>query len=289
MSESEQKLVDTTGDYLYVIRNGQQVEDPSWRSCRIVLTDKRLVLSTNSGKQAVPHARVLLLDDVDSVVPEQLQDKTTTPLRIGNNVILIDTQTVDNFEMEYCRAALHDEVILVKYPAKVGGVVQEDSDWSKARFRLEEDEIVLGLPDSTTVTFPIEDVGTTAVDTQRVMDEQRTVVEVEHTGESDRSVETHFSGTEWHTRALRSLLRAVIERRENDHDLSELESQVLMALYSGVSPFEMADFVGIDVDEVEEIYQHLLDVGAVDKVRERTEVALNAHGRNLASEAMNEQ
>ena len=68
-----------------------------------------------------------------------------------------------------------------------------------------------------------------------------------------------------------------------------MESQVLMALYSGVSPFEMADFVGISVDEVEEIYQKLLDVGAVDKVRERTEVTLNAEGRNLASEAMNEQ
>jgi len=62
-----------------------------------------------------------------------------------------------------------------------------------------------------------------------------------------------------------------------------------MALYSGVSPFEMADFVGIDVEEVEEVYRKLLEVGAVDKVRVRTEVSLNAHGRNLASEAMNER
>ena len=62
-----------------------------------------------------------------------------------------------------------------------------------------------------------------------------------------------------------------------------------MALYSGVSPFEMADFVGTDVKEVEEIYQKLLDAGAVDRVRERTEVTLNAKGRNLASEAMNER
>ena len=72
-------------------------------------------------------------------------------------------------------------------------------------------------------------------------------------------------------------------------ELTPLENQVLMALYSGVSPFEMADFVGTDVEKVEEIYGKLLEVGAVDKVRERTEVALNAEGRNLASEAMNEQ
>jgi helix-turn-helix protein len=48
----------------------------------------------------------------------------------------------------------------------------------------------------------------------------------------------------------------------------------------------MADFVGTTPDEVEEIYQKLLDVGAVDKVRIRTEVSLNAQGRNMASEAM---
>jgi helix-turn-helix protein len=79
------------------------------------------------------------------------------------------------------------------------------------------------------------------------------------------------------------------QRQDDDQELSEMESQVLMALYSGVSPFEMSDFVGIDVDEVEEIYQNLLEMGAVDEVRTRTEVSLNAHGRNLASEAMSEQ
>jgi len=89
-----------------------------------------------------------------------------------------------------------------------------------------------------------------------------------------------------HTDALASLFRSVVEGREDDYELSEMENQVLMALYSGVSPFEMADFVGSTPDEVEEIYQKLLDVGAVDKVRTRTEVSLNAQGRNMASEAM---
>jgi helix-turn-helix protein len=94
----------------------------------------------------------------------------------------------------------------------------------------------------------------------------------------------------WHTRALQSLLRTVIEQRqEEDYELDDMERQVLMALYSGVSPFEISGFVGIDVDRVEEIYQKLLEVGAVDKVRERTEVTLNAQGRNMASEAMSEE
>jgi helix-turn-helix protein len=289
MSEGERKLVDTAGDYLYAVRDGSPVEKPDWRSCRIVLTDERLVLSTTDGKQAAPHAKITIPEAEGSVVPDAFADEPATPLRIGNTVILVDTTGVDDFEREYCRAAIQDEVILVKYPAVVGGVLQEEAEWSKARFRLEDDRIALGLPDNETVSFPIDDVGTIETATRGVMGEPRRVVRVEHTDEADRSVETHFSGMEWHSRALASLLRSVIEERGDDYELSAVENQVLMALYSGVSPFEMADFVGIDVEEVEEIYEKLLEVGAVDKVRERTEVTLNAEGRNLASEAMNEQ
>jgi helix-turn-helix protein len=288
MSEGEQKLVDAAGDYLYAVRDGEPVADPTWRSCRLVLTDERLVLATGDGKQAVPHSRIRVPEG-DGVVPEGIDATGATPLEIGDNVILVDAQNFEDFESEYCRAALHDEVILARPRAIVGGVVQDGVGWSKARFRLEEDRVVLGLPGGERTSFDIEDVGTIEATSETVMDEQRQVVRVEHTDDADRSVETHFSGMEWHSRALSSLLEGVIEAREDDYELNDVESQVLMALYSGVSPFEMSDFVGIDVEEVEEIYGTLLEVGAVDKVRERTEVSLNAKGRNLASEEMNER
>lgn len=293
MSEGERKLVETAGDYLYAVKNGDQIAEPSWRSCRIVLTSERLILQTNGGKQAIPYSKIRLLDDdaaeLDTMVPDSISIGAATGLKIGDNLVLIDSQHEDGFVTEYCKAALHDTVILAKCPAVVGGVVQEDAAWSKARFRLDEEQIKLGLPDNETVSFGLDDVGTIDETSQTVMGEQRTVVKVEHTDEDDRSMQTHFSGMEWHTQTLATLLTNIIEERQNEYELSDLESQVLMALYSGVNPFEMADFVGIDVDEVEEVYQQLLDIGAVDKVRERTEVTLNANGRNLASEAMNEE
>jgi helix-turn-helix protein len=289
MSEGEQKLVDTQGDYLYAVKDGEPVPDAQWRSCRIVLTNERLVLSTSDNKQAIPHSQILVPDEDESVVPEGLDAMGATALKIGNNVILVDAQQLDDFTSEYCRAALHDEVILVKYPAIIGGVVQDDASWSKARFRLDDDQINLGLPDGETVSFPIDDVGTVETSTGQVAGEHRELVQVEHTDDEGRSVETHFSGVEWHPKALSALLQATIEKRQDEYELDDIENQVLMALYSGVSPFEMADFVGIEVEEVEEIYGKLVEAGAVDKVRERTEVTLNAKGRNLASEAMNEQ
>ncbi|MFB6185129.1 MAG: CheF family chemotaxis protein [Haloarculaceae archaeon] len=287
MSGDERKLLDTSGDYCYAVRSGQQVTDPDWRSCRVVLTNKRLVLAGNDGKQAVAHGDVRPIDG-DAPIPNAISVGTATPLRVGDNVVLVDASGVDDFEREYCRAALHGAVILVKHPAVVGGVVQGES-WRKARFRLADDEVQLAVPDGEPIRFEVDDVGTLETASTEVLDQPRTVVQVEHTDAEDRSVETHFSGTETHTQALASLFGHVIEEREDDYELTARENEVLMALYSGVSPFEMADFVGMEVDEVEEIYQKLLEMGAVDKVRERTEVTLNAYGRNLASEAMSEQ
>ncbi|MFC7019266.1 MULTISPECIES: CheF family chemotaxis protein [Haloarcula] len=288
MSGDEQKVVDTSGDFQYVVRDGDPVADPQWQSCRFVVTNKRLILATNGGKQQIPHSKIRVPSDPDTVVPDGLAGDTAA-LEIGNNVLVVDASSVDDFETEYCRATLHGQVILARDPAVVGGVVQDDAEWSKARFRLEDDVVRLQFPGGGSTTFEVEDVGTIETDESVVMGETRAVIEVEHTDEEDRSVETHLSGMPHHTNALETLFSRVVERHEDDYELTDLESQVLMGLYSGVSPFEMADFVGIGPDEVEEIYQKLLDVGAVDKVRTRTEVTLNAQGRNMASEAMSEQ
>lgn len=287
MSGDETKLVDAAGDYCQVVEGGEPVAEPRWRSARVVLTNRRLVLGGADGNRSIPHDRIELTDVPESV-PEGFAADGATALRVGEHVFLVDAD-VEDFDREYCRAALDAEVILAKHPAVVGGVIQDDAGWRKTRFQLDDDVIRLEFPDGDETSFAVDDVGTIETSDQTVMGESRTVLEVEHTDEQDRSVETYFSGMEHHTTALQSLFERVIEEREGDYELTETEGQVLMALYSGVSPFEMSDFVGIPVDEVEEIYQKLLDVGAVDEVRVRTEVSLNAQGRNMASEAMNEQ
>lgn len=285
MSGDERKVIDTSGDFRYVVRDGEPVGEPRWQSCRIIVTNKRLILATNDGKQPIPHSKISLPDDPADIVPDGVPSGATV-LSVGDNVLLVDAANLDDFRFEYSRATLQGAVILARHPAVVGGVIQDDAEWGKARFQLDDGEVRLQFPGGGSTMFDIEDVGTVETDTSVVLGDKRAVVEVEHTDEEDRSVETHFSGMAYHTDALESLFGAIIEDREDDYELSEMESQVLMALYSGVSPFEMADFVGTTPDDVEEIYQKLLDVGAVDKVRTRTEVSLNAQGRNMASEAM---
>ncbi|MDS0259793.1 CheF family chemotaxis protein [Haloarcula sp. S1CR25-12] len=285
MSGDEHKVLDASGDFQYVVREGEPVADPKWQSCRLIVTNKRVVLATNDGKTPIPHSNISVPDEPDAAVPEDVPPGATV-LSVGDTVLLVDASNVSDFAFEYRRATLQGEVILARHPAVVGGVIQDDAEWSKARFRLDDDEVRLQFPGGGSTVFDIDDVGTIETGESSVLGDQRTVVEVEHTDEEGRSVETHLSGMPHHTEALEALFGAVVEGREDDYELSEMESQVLMALYSGVSPFEMADFVGTTPDDVEEIYQTLLDVGAVDKVRTRTEVSLNAQGRNMASEAM---
>ncbi|WP_158853203.1 CheF family chemotaxis protein [Halorhabdus sp. CUG00001] len=286
MSDDERKLLDTAGDYRYAVRDGTEVSASDWQSCRLVVTNKRLVLAANGSNQTLPHGRVTIPDDPEEFVSDVGE---TIPLRMGSNVIVASAADDPAFIQTYCRANVGGEVVLVRHPAVVGGVVQEESDWSKARFVIDDERFSLQFPDGETVACGLDDIGTVETESRTVMGEQRDVVEVEHTDSEDRSVETHLSGTARHTSVLRTLFDHLVEDRDGEYELTDTESQVLMALYSGVSPFEMADFVGISVEEVEAIYQKLLDVGAVDEVRTRTEVSLNAQGRNMASEAMNEQ
>ena len=92
----------------------------------------------------------------------------------------------------------------------------------------------------------------------------------------------------------REAFEAEIEQYEDriedlEADLSEREREVLMALYSGVSHFEIPNFVDMDVEKVEEVYDRLIELDILEEVRVRKEVQLKARGRNIASSAMDER
>ena len=86
-----------------------------------------------------------------------------------------------------------------------------------------------------------------------------------------------------------SLYELEREKRAEDLDVTDRERQVLVALYSGVSPFEVPDFVGMDVEAVEETVDSLVEKGVLTEKRVRREVKLKARGRNIASEVIADQ
>lgn len=287
MSDGEFKIADTRGRFAQVVKDGNKLRDVAWTGGRVILSNKRLVLVGNKGKRTIPLSAVTNVGGRYDVNQSIAQVGGYVSLAFENDVLLVEPTDAAAFRMDVFRALLDQRIVLVRHPAVEGGVVQ-DTDWEKARIKVDDDVLNLAIANGTYVGIEYDDIGTLEVAERTVRDEKRAVIEAEHTDDGT-SVQTYLSGTDHVGQFLEALLRSGEKRNEGEIDLDQTEREVLMGLYSGVSPFEIPDFLGLDVDRVEAIYERLVQLDVLDEVRVRREVTLKARGRNIASEAMNDQ
>jgi helix-turn-helix protein len=285
----ETKVADTRGRFLRALRDGREINDATWANGRILLSNRRLVLAGTGGKRTFPLSAIDRVGgrfDVNQRVAT-VSDYLALQFDGGNDVVLVAPAEYEEFELKLYDALLSTTKFLIRHPAVEGGVVQ-DTEWEVGRVKVGVDAVSLATVAGTFVEVRLDDIGDTEMGRRTVQDEQREVIEVEHSDEST-SVETYISGPERAVGILRSLLRIGDEQTETSLDLSHQDKQVLMALYSGVSPFDIPDFLGIDVDQVEDLFVRLIDHDVLDEVRVRHEVELNARGRSIAADAIDEQ
>jgi helix-turn-helix protein len=288
MSEGERKICDTRGKFTQVVKDGRELNDAEWTGGRVLLSNKRMILAGSSGKRTIPLSKIRSLDGRTDV--NQLVAKVSGYVSLQlttDDVVLVSAQDPETFERKLYGALLDRRVVLARHPAVEGGVVT-DAEWRKARLKIEESTVDLAIADGSFVEIDLDDIGSMEAGERSVDGEKRRVLQVEHS-EEGTSVQTYLSGSERRCTILESLLRKGESRSEIGVDLTERQNEVLMALYSGVSPFEIPNFLGMDVDEVEAVFDRLIDLEVIEEVRTRREVALNARGRNIASEAMNDQ
>lgn len=287
MSNTEKKIEDTQGKYLHAIKGGRELTDAEWENCRIVLTNQRVMIITDS-KISVPLEQIDVLDTRVDVNRNAASESYYTALDVGEDVLLITTADYQGFRTNFFRAILDEAVVYVKHPAVVGGVVKS-SEWQRGRLKLTKETVRMVLEDGQKFIIERDDIGEMETDEREVAGEERGVIEVEHTDEEGTSVETYLSGRQYHISVLKQLLEEGAERNRADLDLTATEQRVVMALYSGISPFAIGEFVGVDVGRVEEIYDQLIELDVIRVVRERKEVSLTPQGRKIAGEAMGEQ
>ncbi|MBX0324035.1 CheF family chemotaxis protein [Halomicroarcula sp. F13] len=286
MSDTEKKIADMQGQYLLAVSQGQRLTDAEWRNCRVVLTTERIVLIGDSKRQ-------IALDDIDRIADRFDVNQQSAGVseylafHVGEDVILVAASDHEVFQTDFYRASLDGAVVLAQHPALKGGVVQ-DASWTKGRLKVTDEALRLALADGQAVDIERADIGDLTVEDKQVSGEERTVIQVEHS-EGDISVETHLAGEEFHATVLRTMLEDSAEQNRADLDLSSTEKRVIMALHSGVSPFDIPNFVGIDVEKTEAIFDRLIELDVISVVRERTEVALTTKGRRVAGDRMGEQ
>ncbi|MFB6268444.1 MAG: chemotaxis protein CheF1 [Halobacterium sp.] len=290
MSESEYKIADGAGKFLQAVKDGRRMKDAAWTNGRILLSNKRIVLAGNDGKRNLPLSEIASLSgryDVNQTVA-QVSDYVSIQMS-GESVVLVSMgENTEQFETKLYGALLDQTEMLVKHPAVKGGVVT-DEEFERARIKVDDDQLSVAVQNGSFVSVELDDVGSADAASLNVQGEKSPVLKVEHTVEGDTSVQTYFSSDSHTCSILESLLSKEARKSQGSVDLSETEKRVLMALYSGVSSFEIPDFLGMDVDEVESIFERLIEVDVLEEVRKRREVTMKTRGRNIASEAINEE
>lgn len=285
--QGEHKVADTRGKFAKAVKDGRAVNDASWTQGRIILSNRRLVLVGNGGKRTIPLAGIDGLEGRQDATQALARVAGYVSIRHENDIYAVAAEDHEAFRTDLFRAMLDQRVILAKHPAVEGGVVT-DAGWEQARVKVEADAISIALRSGTFVELDLDDIGRLATGERTVKNEKREVLEAEHSVDGT-SVETHLTGSVRQVAVLRSMLKEGESRSTVEVDLDEGEREVLMALYSGVSPFEVPNFLGLDVDDVEETYERLVELEVLEEVRIRREVTLKSRGRNIASEAMNDQ
>lgn len=288
MSQGEHKITDTRGKFLQAMKGGRKLKDASWTSGRILVSNKRLILAGNDGKRTIPLSKISSVSGRYDVNQTVARVSEYVSLRFDEDVLLLSTgNETDQLEADLFGAMLNQRMIIVKHPAVKGGVVQS-VDWEKARLKIDKGAVNIAIASGTFVRIELDDVGSVEVGRRTIDGEAQTVLEVEHT-EEGTSVQSYLSGKARYCSLLESLMRKGHEQTKTAAEISQTEKRVLMALYSGVSSFEIPDFLGMEVERVEEIFERLIELDVLEEVRKRREVGLKTRGRNIASESINEE
>ena len=284
----EYKVADTQARFAVAVRDGRKVSDVSWTAGRVLLSNRRLILAGNDGKRTVPLSDLEGLGGRHDANQSVARVSNYVSFDLGDQVLLVAASDHESFERDVYRALLDQRTVTAKHPAIEGGVVQE-TEWEQARVKIDENGLNAALESGAFVKFDLDDISGLDAAKRTVNGEKKPVIEVSHTDDEGTSIETHIAGDPNRMRFVEAWLRKGEERSSTNVDLSSRDREVLMALYSGVSPFQIPSFVGMDVDQVEETFQRLIEYDILEDVRVRKEVQLEARGRSVASDAMADQ
>ena len=287
MADEEYEITDTTGRFTIAVKDGRKLNDISWNSGRILLSNKRLILVGNDGKRTIKLAEITGLSGREDATQSIAALSNYLSVKVGDDVIVVAPNDHEDFKTDFFEAMLGETVVKAKHPAVEGGVVQDHS-WETARLSIEPESLLLTMKGGGLVELELDEISGIATEKRTVSGGKRTVIEVSH-AEGTTTVETHLTGSSQTCIFVQAFLREGERRSETNVDLDPSEEEVLMALYSGVSPFSIPEFIGQEIAAVEETFEKFMELDIVDEVRQRREVTLNSRGRAIASDAIDEQ
>lgn len=295
---SEVKIDDIIGKFISPVAvNEKRFRDSKWVPGRIILSNKNIWLIGKNKKKKISLPNIFDIsgrfDISDSIrmIPHYITVKHFSP---KNDVVvsLISSSKKEDFErfrLSLYEILLNRKILLVKYPVKKGGVVQKNARWEKAQIAIKDSKVRIVTESGKMIKIDLDKIQLVKREEREVNQEMKKVLDIQFSEleeDMEFAVECYIHGNDKTMNILHSFIFGSFDRVTADISLSEAEKQIIMSLYTGVSPFEIPNFIGMDVNEVEEIYDRLIQLGVLKEVRKRKEVILTTRGKNLASEAL---
>lgn len=263
------------------------LQDVDWRDARVRLSTERLLVHTDAGRKAVPLSSIVDIGDPFDGNEAVAEVAGYVGLFLEEQVLLVSPEDRDAFIFDLHTALLDGRFVRVRHPAVKGGVVT-DVEWQDGRLAVPDRGLVVTTETGAQTTISLDDVGPILNSEQTVDGESRPVLKVIH-DEDGTVLQTFLTGPVNRCRFIESFLAKGARENHPEIDLDELERAIVIALYSGISPFRIPTFVDESVQTVESTYERLVERDILAPVRRRLEVAVAPGGRILATEAMQDE
>lgn len=280
--------------------------------CRVVMNETQLVVATEDDREVIPLESVfdVVVGRPPGDVSEFFDDSVTLAYRadvakaamsdVPSNLelpadrdgertsvtVLADPETTDRFTTVLFKAMLEGTAALVTYRARAGGRVTGEGA-TRCSLHL-EDRTVVFRTDGGTQRIDVESV----VDFDRVQKElageTRPVISVSHVGGRDAITSEVALPSERKLNVLGRYLRLVYSDLVEDLadlEITEAESEVLVARYTSGGEVNLANVLGIDSSRATMLLDSLVEKGllADDDERSFTSRGLMVVNRRLES------
>uniref|UniRef100_A0A7C2S5T5 Taxis protein n=1 Tax=Archaeoglobus fulgidus TaxID=2234 RepID=A0A7C2S5T5_ARCFL len=169
-------------------------------------------------------------------------------------------------------------------PATRGGVVVSDSRWDKGYLSI-TDEALWFLSATRQIRISIENLGSVEKDIRTVGKKQRVVLVITYV-ENGEVISSFVLCPETTMDMLEEYIRNIINRNKPNEALSEIEEQILTMVYTGVDSVSVESILKITTDELNELYDRLVNLGLARVVKIRKEIELTPKGVALVNEIM---
>jgi len=163
-------------------------------------------------------------------------------------------------------------------------VVVKDSKWDKGYLCI-TDEALWFLSSSKQIRISVDSLGSVEKDLRTVGKKQRVVLVITHV-ENGEVITSFVLCPETTLEMLQNYIQNIIDKYKPKDKLSEVEEQILTMVYTGVDSVGVESILGISTEELNKLYDKLVDMGLARVVKIRKEIELTPRGVALVNDIM---